>query len=413
MSLFGQVSFRKTALQFWGAAVFALAGVLPAQAQGNRYRIQPGELLNVSVYQWPEHSGEARVDIDGSISRPAVGRFPVAGKTLDEVETHLRNELSKWVDLTKSPVVVSVAEYRPVTVLGAVNNPGRHPFQPGLTVLDGLALSGGPLLLASGGDTFDQAVRQSQLQDQVGTTEGEYLAALVHRERLLAEKESRDVLRFSDPLMTLLKENGHEAIAAREIDIFNGRKSALKEQQEEFLHQKKLYEDEITSLADHAREIRNSIVKVDEEYKRLQAVLERGLVRRVDLVTVDNQLTNLQGNLRSTIVADANAKSLVARLESSRVDLARVRQDEVNRDLLEVDKLIKTLENRRVARASIPPTRIEAASETADDLNYVIFRQAADGSVTSVEVSATTPIRPGDIVTVTRPKRIFSLGSVQ
>ncbi|WP_165820439.1 polysaccharide biosynthesis/export family protein [Microvirga sp. KLBC 81] len=384
-------------------------------ADVGRYVVQPGDLLSISVYQWPEHSGDVRVDINGEISRPAVGHIPVAGQALEEIEVKLRTELSKQIDLRNAPIVVSIAEYRPITVLGAVNNPGRHRYEVGLTVLDALALSGGPLSLFPRGSAFDQAVRQVEYYEKASVDKIEYLSALVRRERLLAEKVNQDKLELPANIASMLKAAGQEDIAEQEQSAFVARKSAFSQQRSAIIQQASVYKEEIDGLKGHMVEILAAISKVEEEYKRLQSLLERGLIRRVDLVTVDNQLTTLQSNLRAAIVAHAGAKSQMVKAEASGSELEQTRLTEIEKELGEVEKTIKTLEVSRATRASLDPAqgmqmnRGAAIGEDVgiDGLNFTLTRRASDGQMTTIGARAQDSVMPGDILTIAVLKRSF------
>jgi protein involved in polysaccharide export with SLBB domain len=373
--------------------------------QDSAYRVQPGDLLNISVYQWPEHSGEIRVDIGGAISRPAVGRFTVAGLTLKEIESLLQKELSKRIDTNNSPVVVNVADYRPISVLGAVTTPGRHRYEVGMTVLDALALAGGPLFWNARGDNFDQILKQAQLQEQAGSTELEFYGALARRERLLGEQADRDKLEFSSALVTSLKANGLEEIMTRERDVFMSRRTNFKQQLESMAQQIQLRKEEDTLLKQQVEEIRSALSKVEEEYKRLQALFERGIIRRTDIVSVDKQLTDLRGDLRSTIVAIANSHMDVAKTEASLAELTYSRKEKIQVDLLDAERQIKTLEISRSTRASLPPSGVDASAVGSESQIFLILRKDSEGGLTSISAEGSTPIQPGDIIRVSTAKQ--------
>ena len=70
-----------------------------------------------------------RIDLDGNIHLPLIGSVQAAGLTPVELQTRLRDRFKKYV---KNPdITVSITEFRsqPVSVLGAVQNPGVHQLQ--------------------------------------------------------------------------------------------------------------------------------------------------------------------------------------------------------------------------------------------------------------------------------------------
>ncbi len=130
---------------------------LNAAVEGYEYRIGPGDVLSIIVYDHPELTIPAgaerdpaetgnRVRPDGTMFYPYVGRLNVAGKTLEEVRRLLTSRLSSV--LTDPQIEVGVAAFRSqkVYVSGAVQAPGMVPIdiEP-LTILDAISEVGGAL----------------------------------------------------------------------------------------------------------------------------------------------------------------------------------------------------------------------------------------------------------------------------
>jgi len=92
-----------------------------------------------------------RVDRNGGVTLPMVGRLEVAGKTLEEIATMMAEAYSpKYI--TEATVQVDVAMYHPTTVLvlGEVVRPGPVPLQRNQrSVLQALLRAGGPTPFAS------------------------------------------------------------------------------------------------------------------------------------------------------------------------------------------------------------------------------------------------------------------------
>jgi polysaccharide export outer membrane protein len=85
------------------------------------------------------------VDPDGNFLVPIVGRIPVLGLTLDEVQTKIRLELAQKY-LREEPEVISVLTTpRPVqlTVLGEVQRPGFYSIAPNTPLAQVLLAAGG------------------------------------------------------------------------------------------------------------------------------------------------------------------------------------------------------------------------------------------------------------------------------
>ena len=114
------------------------------------YKIGIGDLLEIKVFQAAELSGETRVDTNGNISLPLIGVIYVQGLTKTQVEQQLQNLLAR--NLLQNPqVTIFIKEFtaQRVTVEGSVAKPGVFPIQGRMTLLQALALAGGPVDLAN------------------------------------------------------------------------------------------------------------------------------------------------------------------------------------------------------------------------------------------------------------------------
>jgi polysaccharide export outer membrane protein len=84
-----------------------------------------------------------RIDPQGSIDLPLVGRVRVGGMTLDEARNAIAASFQRHVRNPK--VSLNVVDYhsQPVSVLGAVNNPGLLQLQGGKTLAEIISMAGG------------------------------------------------------------------------------------------------------------------------------------------------------------------------------------------------------------------------------------------------------------------------------
>jgi polysaccharide biosynthesis/export protein len=108
------------------------------------YLLGPDDQLDISGPELSEGDNKpVRVDGDGDIQAPLVGRVHVAGLTVQETEQQLNKVLSKYIRHPQAVVTVAEVRSQPVSVLGAVNTPGVHQVQGHKTLLEMLALAGG------------------------------------------------------------------------------------------------------------------------------------------------------------------------------------------------------------------------------------------------------------------------------
>lgn len=158
----GAMSKVRTALWVIWAAVSAL-GVFaqaPATAQDAKdaliraYRIGPGDLLEIRVFEVKELDQTVRVSEDGSITLPLVRRVVVEGLTQEGVVQKLTGLLS--AQYVKNPqVTIFIKEYKnqQVAVIGAVANAGSYELVGRKNLLHIISMAGG-FSETAGNDVF-------------------------------------------------------------------------------------------------------------------------------------------------------------------------------------------------------------------------------------------------------------------
>ena len=120
------------------------------QSLGDEYQISVGDTVRVSVFGHDDLSKECQIDNSGRCSLPLIKYVDAAGLTAPQLEQVVTASLKP--DYLKDPQVrVEVTGFRPIYVLGEVNNPGGYPYSIGITVANAVALAGGYTFRASRG----------------------------------------------------------------------------------------------------------------------------------------------------------------------------------------------------------------------------------------------------------------------
>lgn len=128
----------------WCQTDAATTRVLPRMANDpNKVALGAGDTLVITLLGENEVSKNWIISQSGDLNLPYVGRVPVAGRTVMEIEQDLVERFKQYL---RNPLLTaSVAELRsrPVTVNGAVKNPGIYQVDGGVTLFQLLALAGG------------------------------------------------------------------------------------------------------------------------------------------------------------------------------------------------------------------------------------------------------------------------------
>jgi polysaccharide export outer membrane protein len=124
----------------------ASAAKLSATAADNRYRIGPGDVLEVRVARAPELSREAvRVDQSGNIRMPMLDvDIPAACQTEGQLALNIATLYKKYKNEPHVDVFVKEFQSQPVAVIGAVNGAAQFKLQRPVRLLELVSLVGGP-----------------------------------------------------------------------------------------------------------------------------------------------------------------------------------------------------------------------------------------------------------------------------
>ena len=120
------------------------------------YRLDVGDVLEISVAGVPDLRQRVSVELDGNISFPSLGTLEVGGLAPSEVRAKIQAILPTKVFRQRGPdgrdnvvvldpdqITVSVVEYRPIYVNGDVSKPGEQVYRPRMTVRQAIAQAGG------------------------------------------------------------------------------------------------------------------------------------------------------------------------------------------------------------------------------------------------------------------------------
>jgi polysaccharide export outer membrane protein len=152
------VSFR--ALLY--AALLVLLGVSAASAQSKApappaqnksapggaaatpgYQIQPGDVLQISVWREEDLKLDVLVRPDGGFTFPLAGDMTALGKTVEDIRKEISDRLVRYIPDLVVTVAVKEINGNKVYVIGQVNKPGAFVMNPRVDVMQALSIAGG------------------------------------------------------------------------------------------------------------------------------------------------------------------------------------------------------------------------------------------------------------------------------
>jgi polysaccharide export outer membrane protein len=118
----------------------------PVSEAEDRYRIGPGDVLDIRVFNKPQFSRDGvRVDGRGMIRMPLIeGEIQAACRTEYELATEITSRLREYLRQPQVDVFIKDYQSQPVAVLGAVRAPSRFQLQRRVRLLELLSFVGGP-----------------------------------------------------------------------------------------------------------------------------------------------------------------------------------------------------------------------------------------------------------------------------
>lgn len=146
------------------------AAAATGRAAAGDYRLGPGDLVRVQVFQNPDLTVEARVSEGGGIGYPLVGQVQLGGLSLQEAQQRVADALRQGRFLKSPQVTMHLLQARghQVTVLGQVARPGRFALETAgmraselLAAAGGITAQGDEVLVVSGqreGKPFRQVI---------------------------------------------------------------------------------------------------------------------------------------------------------------------------------------------------------------------------------------------------------------
>lgn len=152
----GKNEFRKEekeGLQIFGSEFFSNANLTfepnMRTATPSNYVLGVDDELSIDIYGFSEKTSKYKINTEGQIRIPNIGPVVLAGLTVEEAKTKLRNVMAKTYPGLKTGntfLQVSLGQIRSirVTLIGEIKQPGTYELSSLATLANALYASGGP-----------------------------------------------------------------------------------------------------------------------------------------------------------------------------------------------------------------------------------------------------------------------------
>jgi len=109
----------------------------------NRYRLQPGDVIDVQFRYTPEFNQTVTIQPDGYISLEIGGDLKVAGLTVEETRQAILTQANKRLQDPVATIVLKEFQKPYFVVSGEVAQPGKIEMRQKVTALQAIMLAGG------------------------------------------------------------------------------------------------------------------------------------------------------------------------------------------------------------------------------------------------------------------------------
>ncbi len=367
------------------------------------------ERVNIRIQGYPALSGEYRVNGDGTIAVPGIGRFEIMNNTIMDFEAQLATEVAR-IGGRETSISIEVLDYRAVFISGLVARSGAFAWKPGLSVLHAEALAGG---LARGVTPTGEATllpSTDREKDRALRAAYELAATLATIARLRTEKNSEATFVAPARLATLLSQSdlmalsgAHQATLKSRNVAYLGRVNALK-------NAKILAQKELGALVSQRTRLTEQLAKRRATLQKIEKIGEQGFIRADRIFEDQVRLSELEERLTTTTIAISRIDAAVATAQQDLEVLVLGRAAEIDTEILGLEQKAGQLEldiesandtYRRITGQNVLNTR----DVHPVLLRYEIVRVEA-GVSRVIKADRATMLEPGDVVMVSASDRI-------
>jgi polysaccharide export outer membrane protein len=392
-------------------ALSLLCSVKPANAE---YRLDSGDVIEISVARIPELRQRVTVQLDGSISFPLLGTFVAGGLTPSEFRTRIQVALASKVFrqrtadgrenstvLEPDEVTANVVEYRPIYVSGNVTRPGEQTYRPKMTVRQAVALSGGygiaPLR------TNDFFLDSVDWRSDYASLWAEFVKEQAHVWRIKAELGDKSDIEQKELSDAPIPQSMIAHIMSIENEQLKIRQADHQREKSFLQHSVKQTEEQIEVLSEQQQKEEQGTKADAEELQRVIELLGKGFLtsprvteaRRSVLLASTRKLQTTAQLMQVKRQRDDLQRQLEKLDDQRRINLLRDLQDSGVR-LSGIQAKLQSI-GEKLRRAG---TGSQVAGHIHSDPEIMVVRRKGSGRE-RFSVDQDSELQPGDVVEVT------------
>ena len=308
-------------LAFWRLIVFLIANATMAAAQTGAipddYIINIGDEIELDILDDNEAPQRFTVGRDGAVQLPFVGGVELANVPVATARQLVRQTYIEREIFVNPSVELSIATFRPVSVLGDVREPGNFDFQPFMTAEQAVGLAGGPAISANNEEA--RVLERRDLEGVLSNLEYDLAASAAQYARVRAQLAGAESLKWSDvpPVLRagISRELFEEQKAEEDQIIALEKRDA--ETRRGMLADALAEAEERVALLKQRERVQTEILEASKaELVRTKEMAGRGLVPKADIPDAERATALAEDNLLQLREQRAGVLVQVANLKS-------------------------------------------------------------------------------------------------
>ncbi|NKM15301.1 exopolysaccharide biosynthesis protein [Rhizobium laguerreae] len=389
--------------------VFLAGAVPPALADDTAFA--PQTKIRLTIVQWMQSKGqyerwdalggEYTVSDEGAVFLPFLGSVSVGNRDNTSLTNEIAKRLQEKIGLVQPPAVtIEILEYPPIYVVGDVTTPGQYKFRSGLTVLQSLAMSGGPFRATS--------LQQSQtikLAGELREIDHSLLRSTAKLARLQAEMTGAKEIIFDQTLG--VNQQYAAGIYNEERVIFQARANALDRQSKALTELRDLLNSEVGMLGEKVQGSEDNIKSIEDQLTSVKTLVSKGLTVSSRQLDLERLLTTYRSDRLDLVTAIMRGRQAISETTRNLEGLYDTRRSEVASELQSEKASLDQLKLKRemTQKLLLDDLATGGSSNITDEalpLTFTVSRRS-EGQIRQFQASETTALIPGDVVRVVRP----------
>ncbi|WJH38149.1 SLBB domain-containing protein (plasmid) [Aliirhizobium terrae] len=400
--------FRATCRKGFAFIALALIGGIASAVRADGPPFTPQTKIRMTIVQWLPAKGEYErwdalggeftVSDDGELILPFLGSLSVGNLDSAGLTSEIAKHLQEKIGLVRMPAVtIEILDYPPIYVVGDVTRPGEYKFRPGLTVLQSLAMGGGPSRAT--GQQGSQVIR---LGAELKDIDNSLLRSAAKLSRLQAEMTGAEEIAFEPPIG--VDQQYARGIYEEEKVIAQARENALKRQSNALTELRDLLTAEISTLEEKLKGSDENIKSAEEQLAIVRTLVEKGAAVASRQLDLERLLTTYRSDRLDLVTAIMRGRQAISETTRNLEGLHDTQRSEIATEIQSEKAAVDQLKLKREMTQKLLVEELSSGGGRAvgsDPLPLTFSVSRRDkGKVNEFQASETTALVPGDVVRV-------------